>query len=52
MRRIIQICEANGYLWALCEDGTLWHRRLINNTNNSIWIWQKVEGIPQDGDKV
>lgn len=43
MRKVIQITAmpttTYGQLYALCDDGTIWHLRLHT--------WQKIEGIPQ-----
>lgn len=40
-RRIVQISAADGGLYALANDGTLWTRRGV-----SIWAWALVEPLP------
>lgn len=44
MRKIIQIAAAQTYIYALCDDGSLWH------WSDARYAWNKVNPIPQDED--
>lgn len=57
MRKIISIttqseCGDNyGYLFALCDDGTIWHKRMWIQYDED-WEWKRYPGdsIPQGED--
>ena len=46
MRKIIQIAvDAEGYLYALCDDGTIWIQTSMRRNEFS---WSKTPSVPQD----
>lgn len=50
MRKIIQIvaCGEDATLFALCDDGSVWHQQIANNTV----VWVKEPDIPQQDEEI
>lgn len=42
-RKIIQITRNRYYITALCDDGTIWEIRIIEDSK-----WRRLPDIPQD----
>jgi len=40
MRKAVQLIDSEGYICALCDDGTIW---VLSGGQ-----WQRMEPIPQD----
>lgn len=56
-RKIIQITQAphvdygnSQFLYALCDDGTVWFQEWDGDSQNGRSVWRKVAPIPQDED--
>lgn len=49
MRKIIQISvDDEGYLHALCDDGSVWYQRNSIVMGATIYHWERFIDIPQD----
>ena len=44
VRKVVQICDKEGILCALCDDGTMWGRSSVFSPT---FEWRKISDIPQ-----
>ena len=44
VRKVVQICDKEGILCALCDDGTMWGKE---SAFSPTFEWRKISNIPQ-----